>query len=49
MNGIGFGALIIMLLVGIQWAMWFDAKKKPEVAAPGQNTTTDKKFVREGV
>jgi len=49
MNGIGFGILIIMLLVGIPWAMHFDAKKKPEVAAPGQNTTTDKKFVREGV
>ena len=41
MNGIGFGALIIMLLVGIPWAMHFDAKKKPEVAAPGQTNTLE--------
>lgn len=37
MNGIGFAALIIMLMVGIPWAMHFDAKKKPGAGTPGQN------------
>lgn len=36
MNGLGFAALIVLLLVGIPWAMWFDAKKKPGVGAPGR-------------
>lgn len=43
----GFGSC---LALGLAIAAIFAAvKKKPEVAAPGQNTTTDKKFVREGV
>lgn len=37
MSGIGFAALIVLLLVGIPWAMWHDAKKKPGAATPGQD------------
>ena len=37
MNGIGFGIPIIMLLIGIPWAMHFDAKRKPGAVTPGQD------------
>ncbi len=29
--------MLAIAMVGIPWAMWFDAKRKPGVTAPGQD------------